>query len=54
MERTFNIKAINKKKKNDCFDTYVKMATIFTIRLLIFLAAINKLVVHQIDLNTIF
>lgn len=53
MERTFNIKAIN-KKKNDCFDTYVKMATIFTIRLLIFLAAINKIVVHQIDLNTIF
>nr|GEW40680.1 zinc finger, CCHC-type [Tanacetum cinerariifolium] len=42
------------KEGIDFFDTYAPVARIFTIRLLLALAAIHDLVIHQMDLKTAF
>ncbi|CAM8930844.1 unnamed protein product [Rhodiola kirilowii] len=48
------IQDFRQKKGIDYFDTYAHVARIPTIRLLIALAAINNLVVHQMDVKTAF
>jgi len=49
------IRGFNKKHDIDYFDTYAPVARIATIRVLIALVAIQKLVIHQMDVkNCIF
>jgi len=47
-------KGFTQKHGIDYFDTYALVARIATIRLLIAIAAIHKLVIHQIDVKTAF
>nr|GFC60621.1 zinc finger, CCHC-type [Tanacetum cinerariifolium] len=48
-------KALGCKKEGiDFFDTYAPVARIYTIRLLLALAAIHDLVIHQMDVKTAF
>ena len=48
------IQGYQQKEGIDHFDTYAPVARITTIRLLIALAAIHKLVIHQMDVKTLF
>nr|GEX31776.1 zinc finger, CCHC-type [Tanacetum cinerariifolium] len=48
------IQGFRQKKVTDFFDTYAPVARISTIRLLLALAAINDLVIHQMDVKTAF
>ncbi|CAM8966020.1 unnamed protein product [Rhodiola kirilowii] len=48
------IQGFRQKEDIDFFDTYAPVVRISTIRLLIALAAINNMVVHQMDVNTAF
>nr|GFA60692.1 zinc finger, CCHC-type [Tanacetum cinerariifolium] len=48
------IHCFSQKEGIDLFDTYAFVARIFTIRLLLALAAIHDLVIHQIDVITAF
>ncbi|KAJ6843584.1 uncharacterized protein M6B38_297015 [Iris pallida] len=47
-------KGFAQKQGIDYFDTYAPVARMTTIRLLIALAAIHKLVIHQMDVKTVF
>ncbi|KAK3016456.1 hypothetical protein RJ639_007811 [Escallonia herrerae] len=47
-------KGFSQKEGVDYFDTYAPVARIATIRVLIALASIHKLVIHQIDVKTAF
>jgi len=44
----------NQRHDIDYFDRYAPVARIATIRVLIALAAIQKLVIHQMDVKTVF
>nr|GEW63236.1 zinc finger, CCHC-type [Tanacetum cinerariifolium] len=46
--------ALEKKERIDYFDTYAPVARITTIKLLLALAAIYNLVIHQMDVKTTF
>nr|GEU84276.1 zinc finger, CCHC-type [Tanacetum cinerariifolium] len=48
------IQGFRKKEGIDYFDTYAPVARITTIRLLLALAAIHNLVIHQMDVKTAF
>nr|GEX77253.1 zinc finger, CCHC-type [Tanacetum cinerariifolium] len=48
------IQGFRQKKGIDYFDTYAPVARITTIRLLLALAAIHNLVIHQMDVKTAF
>ncbi|XP_071728357.1 uncharacterized mitochondrial protein AtMg00820-like [Rutidosis leptorrhynchoides] len=48
------IQGFRQKEGIDFFDTYAPVARISTIRLLLALAAIHNLVIHQMDLKTAF
>ena len=48
------IQGFRQKPGVNYFDTYAPVARITTIRLLIALAAIHNLVIHQIDVKTVF
>ncbi|GJW74062.1 zinc finger, CCHC-type containing protein [Tanacetum coccineum] len=48
------IQAFKQKEGIDYFDTYAPIARITTIRLLLALASIHNLVIHQMDVKTIF
>ena len=48
------VQGFRQKYGTDYFDTYAPVARISTIRLLIALAAIHKLVIHQMDVKTAF
>ncbi|GKB69413.1 zinc finger, CCHC-type containing protein [Tanacetum coccineum] len=48
------IQGFRQKKGIDYFDTYTPVACITTIRLLLALAAIHNLVIHQMDVKTAF
>nr|GEV21286.1 hypothetical protein [Tanacetum cinerariifolium] len=48
------IQSFRQKERIDYFDTYAPVARITTIRLLLALAAIHNLVIHQMDVKTIF
>nr|GEX53146.1 zinc finger, CCHC-type [Tanacetum cinerariifolium] len=48
------IQGFRQKERIDYFDTYAPVARITTIRLLLALAAIHNLVIHQIDVKTAF
>ncbi|GKB37637.1 zinc finger, CCHC-type containing protein, partial [Tanacetum coccineum] len=48
------IQGFRQKEGIDYFDTYVPVARITTIRLLLALAAIHNLVIHQMDVKTTF
>nr|GEZ26760.1 zinc finger, CCHC-type [Tanacetum cinerariifolium] len=48
------IQGFRQKKVIDFFDTYAHVARISTIRLLLALAAINDLVIHQMDVKIVF
>ncbi|GKE97624.1 zinc finger, CCHC-type containing protein, partial [Tanacetum coccineum] len=48
------IQGIRQKEGIDYFDTYAPVARITTIRLLLALAAIQNLVIHQMDVKTAF
>nr|GEY76692.1 zinc finger, CCHC-type [Tanacetum cinerariifolium] len=48
------IQGFRQKEGIDYFDTYAPVARITTIRLLLALAAIHNLVIHQVDVNTSF
>nr|GEX42683.1 zinc finger, CCHC-type [Tanacetum cinerariifolium] len=48
------IQGFRKKERIDYFDTYALVARITTIRLLLALAAIHNLVIHQLDVKTTF
>nr|KAJ0216976.1 hypothetical protein LSAT_V11C300135700 [Lactuca sativa] len=48
------IQGFRQKEGIDFFDTYALVAKISTIRLLLALAAINNLVIHQMDVKTAF
>ena len=48
------IRGFNQKKEVDYFDTYSPMTKIATIRTLVTLATIHGLVVHQMDVKTVF
>ena len=45
------IRGFNQRYGIDYFDTYAPVARIATIRVLIALAAVQKLVMHQMDVN---
>lgn len=47
-------KGCGEKKDFDYFDTYAPVARISTIRLLITIAAIKNLIIHQLDVKTAF
>ena len=47
-------KGYNQKKGIDYFDTFAPVTRISSIRVLIALASIHKLFVHQIDVKTVF
>nr|KAJ0209305.1 hypothetical protein LSAT_V11C400216660 [Lactuca sativa] len=48
------IQGFRQKEGIDFFDTYAPVSRIFTIRLLLALAAIHNLVIHQMDVKTAF
>jgi len=48
------IRGFSQKHGIDYFDTYIPVARIATIRVLIALAAIQRLVIHQMDVETAF
>ncbi|GKA66749.1 zinc finger, CCHC-type containing protein, partial [Tanacetum coccineum] len=48
------IQGFRQKEGIDYFDTYAPVARITTIRLLLALAAIHNLVIHQMDVKTTF
>nr|KAJ0214839.1 hypothetical protein LSAT_V11C300117190 [Lactuca sativa] len=48
------IQGFRQKEGIDFFDTYAPVAKIYTIRLLLALAAIHHLVIHQMDVKTAF
>jgi len=48
------IRGFNQSHGIDYFDIYAPVARIATIRVLITLAAIQKLVIHQMDVKTAF
>nr|GEU63610.1 hypothetical protein [Tanacetum cinerariifolium] len=48
------IQSFRQKERIDYFDTYAPIARITTIRLLLALAAIHNLVIHQMDVKTTF
>jgi len=48
------IRGFSQKYGIDYFDTYVPVVRIVTITLLIALAALQKLVIHQMDVKTTF
>ena len=48
------IQGFRQKEGIDFFDTYAHVARISTIRLLLALAAIHNLVIHQMDVKTAF
>ncbi|GJX26752.1 zinc finger, CCHC-type containing protein [Tanacetum coccineum] len=48
------IQGFRQKERIDYFDTYAPVACITTIRLLLALAAIHNLVIHQMDVKTTF
>ncbi|GKE28233.1 zinc finger, CCHC-type containing protein [Tanacetum coccineum] len=48
------IQGFGQKERIDYFDTYVPISRITTIRLLLALAAIHNLVIHQMDVKTTF
>ncbi|GKB42872.1 zinc finger, CCHC-type containing protein, partial [Tanacetum coccineum] len=48
------IQGFRQKSRIDYFDTYASVARISTIRLLIALASIHSLIIHQMDVNTAF
>nr|KAJ0194733.1 hypothetical protein LSAT_V11C700346650 [Lactuca sativa] len=48
------IEGFRKKECIDFFDTYAPVARISTIRLLLALATIYNLVIHQMDVKTVF
>lgn len=48
------IQGFRQKEGIDFFDTYAPVARITTIRLLLALAAIRDLVIHQMDMKTAF
>nr|GEZ28084.1 zinc finger, CCHC-type [Tanacetum cinerariifolium]GFA14512.1 zinc finger, CCHC-type [Tanacetum cinerariifolium]GFA63391.1 zinc finger, CCHC-type [Tanacetum cinerariifolium] len=54
VEARLVIQGFRQKKVIDFFDTYAHVARISTIRLLLALAAINGLVIHQMDVKTAF
>jgi hypothetical protein len=47
-------KGFTQKKGEDYFDTYSLVARLITIRVLIALAAIHDLLIHQMDVKTSF
>ena len=47
-------KGFTQKEGIDCFDTYAPVARIATIRVLIALASIYELEIHQMDIKTAF
>lgn len=47
-------KGFSQKKDIDYFDTYAPVTRISSIRILIALASINKLIIHQMDVKTAF
>ena len=47
-------KGFNQKKDIDYFDTYAPVSRISSIRVLIALAAVHNLIVHQMDVKTAF
>ena len=55
--QTFKVRLVAKGFKQregvDYFDTYASMARIMSIRMLLALASIYKLIVHQIDINVV-
>lgn len=48
------IQAFWQKPDIDYFDAYAPVARIYTVRLLVALAAIHNLIIHQMDVNTSF
>ena len=50
----FLVQGFRQKAGIDCFDTYAPVAQITTIRLLIALATIHNLVIHQMNVKTAF
>jgi len=48
------IRSFNQKHCINYFDAYTSVARIVTIRVLIALAAIQKIVIHQMDIKTTF
>ncbi|GJR91697.1 zinc finger, CCHC-type containing protein [Tanacetum coccineum] len=52
--RLVNQEPIDKRKGSDYFDTYAPVARITTIKLLLALAAIHNLVIHQMDVKIAF
>ena len=54
MARRLVAKGYRQKEGIDYFDTYAPVARITSIRVLIALASIYKLVVHQMDVKTAF
>nr|GFA73842.1 hypothetical protein [Tanacetum cinerariifolium] len=48
------IQGFKQKSKIDYFDTYAPVARISTIRLLIAMALIHNLIIHQMDVKTVF
>ncbi|GKB23411.1 zinc finger, CCHC-type containing protein [Tanacetum coccineum] len=48
------IQGFRQKKRIDYFDTYASVARITTIRLLLALAAIHNIGIHQMDVKTAF
>ncbi len=47
-------KGFTQKKGIDYFDTYSPVSSITTIRILVALASIHNLVIHQMDVKTAF
>ncbi|GKD82963.1 zinc finger, CCHC-type containing protein [Tanacetum coccineum] len=54
LRQGWSFRALNKSQKIDYFDTYVLVACITTIRLLIAMASIHNLIIHQMDMKTTF
>jgi len=48
------VKAFNQRKEIDYFNTYGPVSKIASIRILIELASIHGLIVHQMDVKTVF
>jgi hypothetical protein len=48
------VKGYTQKKGNDFFDTYSPIARLTTIRVLLSLAASHGILIHQMDVKTIF
>jgi len=48
------IRNFNQRHDIDYFDTYALVARIATIRVLVALVAIQKIVIHQMDVKTVF